>query len=280
MTGTFLDVTLISARRCSNDRCTRRSDARSRCWLARRARRCRKPAPLTVLHSATLCCNIAAATKPLCREALAALLRAYHIDPSCDPTLLHSIAQTAFVVRDWQLVDSATALLLTQNADDANALVWRAAALQHRNDFQHGGASAASGGAGRAGQSCGASQTGAMHQGAGAFRRSRDASASGAGTRRQITRTRCSICRSSKFGLPFRGRLGALRIAHDLRRSIEWRATRAGCDQRVLAGRIAGWQNARGVWRARSRRLPVGGAFSAFARKAGAAGGRPGDFRL
>lgn len=74
--------------------------------------------------------------RPLCREALAALLRAYHIDPSSDPTLLHSIAQTAFVVRDWQRVDSATALLLTQNADDANALVWRAAALQHRNDFQ------------------------------------------------------------------------------------------------------------------------------------------------
>ncbi|MFL9869772.1 glycosyltransferase family 9 protein [Paraburkholderia fungorum] len=69
------------------------------------------------------------------REALAALVRAYQLDPSCEPTLLHTIAQTAFVVRDWALVDSATALLLERNAEDANALVWRAAAVQQRNDF-------------------------------------------------------------------------------------------------------------------------------------------------
>ncbi|HZZ12000.1 MAG TPA: tetratricopeptide repeat protein [Paraburkholderia sp.] len=73
--------------------------------------------------------------KVLRREALASLVRAYQLDPSCNPNLLTTIAQTAFVVRDWILVDSATALLLTQNAGDANALVWRAAAVQQRNDF-------------------------------------------------------------------------------------------------------------------------------------------------
>ncbi len=69
------------------------------------------------------------------REALAALVQAYQLDPSCDPTLLHIIAQTAFVLRDWPLVDSATALLLARDAEDANALVWRAAAVQQRNEF-------------------------------------------------------------------------------------------------------------------------------------------------
>lgn len=42
--------------------------------------------------------------KALRREALAALVRAYQLDPSCEPTLLHTIAQTAFIVRDWSLV--------------------------------------------------------------------------------------------------------------------------------------------------------------------------------
>ncbi|CAE6708559.1 tetratricopeptide repeat protein [Paraburkholderia haematera] len=69
------------------------------------------------------------------REALAALVRAYQLDPSCDPTLLHTIAQTAFIVRDWAFVDSATALLLERNAEDVNPLIWRAAAVQQRNDF-------------------------------------------------------------------------------------------------------------------------------------------------
>ena len=73
--------------------------------------------------------------KALRCEALAALVRAYQLDPSCEPTLLHTIAQTAFIVRDWSLVDSATTLLLAQNAEDANALIWRAAAVQQRNDF-------------------------------------------------------------------------------------------------------------------------------------------------
>ena len=73
--------------------------------------------------------------KTLRREALAALVRAYQLDPSCEPTLLHTIAQTGFILRDWSLVDSATALLLAQNAEDANALIWRAAAVQQRNDF-------------------------------------------------------------------------------------------------------------------------------------------------
>ncbi|MFC6312206.1 tetratricopeptide repeat protein [Paraburkholderia dipogonis] len=69
------------------------------------------------------------------REALAALVRAYQLDPSCEPTLLHTIAQTAFVLRDWALVDSATGLLLARHAEDANALIWRAAAVQQRDDF-------------------------------------------------------------------------------------------------------------------------------------------------
>ncbi|CAB3801235.1 hypothetical protein LMG28614_05342 [Paraburkholderia ultramafica] len=69
------------------------------------------------------------------REALAALVRAYQLDPSCEPTLLHTIAQTAFVVRDWALLDSATGLLLSHHAEDANALIWRAAAVQQRDDF-------------------------------------------------------------------------------------------------------------------------------------------------
>ncbi|MEC5405440.1 glycosyltransferase family 9 protein [Paraburkholderia sp. MPAMCS5] len=73
--------------------------------------------------------------KALLREALAALVRAYQLDSSCAPALLHTIAQTAFVVRDWQLVESATALLLSHSSADANALIWRAAAVQHRNDF-------------------------------------------------------------------------------------------------------------------------------------------------
>ncbi|MFL9916661.1 glycosyltransferase family 9 protein [Paraburkholderia fungorum] len=69
------------------------------------------------------------------REALAALVRAYQLDPSCEPTLLQTIAQTAFIVRDWVLVDSAATLLLERHREDANALIWRAAAVQQRNDF-------------------------------------------------------------------------------------------------------------------------------------------------
>ncbi|AIP31933.1 glycosyltransferase 9 family protein [Paraburkholderia xenovorans LB400] len=69
------------------------------------------------------------------REALVALVRAYQLDPFCAPTLLHTIAQTAFVLRDWALVDSATGLLLSHHAEDANALIWRAAAVQQRDDF-------------------------------------------------------------------------------------------------------------------------------------------------
>ncbi len=69
------------------------------------------------------------------REALAALVRAYQIDPSCDSTLLHTIAQTAFIVRDWPVVDSATSFLLARDVGDVDALVWRAAAVQQRDDF-------------------------------------------------------------------------------------------------------------------------------------------------
>ena len=69
------------------------------------------------------------------REALAALVRAYQLDPACEATLLHTIARTAFFVRNWALLDSATELLLAQNADDVNALVWRAATVQQRDEF-------------------------------------------------------------------------------------------------------------------------------------------------
>jgi tetratricopeptide (TPR) repeat protein len=69
------------------------------------------------------------------REALDALVKAWQRDPACDPALLHTIAQTAVIARDWVLVDESTHLLLARNADDANALVWRAACVQHRNHF-------------------------------------------------------------------------------------------------------------------------------------------------
>jgi tetratricopeptide (TPR) repeat protein len=78
-----------------------------------------------------LACN----DKTLQKEALAALLRAYQIDPSCDPTLLSVIAQTAFTVRDWPLVDAATQRLLANHPADVNALVWRAAVMQQRDHF-------------------------------------------------------------------------------------------------------------------------------------------------
>jgi cytochrome c-type biogenesis protein CcmH/NrfG len=68
-------------------------------------------------------------------DALSALMRAWRLDASSDPTLLPTIAQTAFIVRDWPLVESATELLLARDPADANALVWRAAAAQQRDDF-------------------------------------------------------------------------------------------------------------------------------------------------
>ncbi|MFM0037822.1 tetratricopeptide repeat protein [Paraburkholderia strydomiana] len=68
-------------------------------------------------------------------EALAALVRAYRLDPSSEPTLLPMIAQTAFIVRDWALLDSAAGLLLSHHPEDANALMWRAAVMQQRDDF-------------------------------------------------------------------------------------------------------------------------------------------------
>ncbi|MBN3762663.1 tetratricopeptide repeat protein [Burkholderia sp. Ac-20365] len=69
------------------------------------------------------------------REALDALVRAYRLDANCNARLLHDIAQTAFILRDWALVESSTELLLARDANDANALVWRAAAAQDRDDF-------------------------------------------------------------------------------------------------------------------------------------------------
>lgn len=95
----------------------------------------RMPARPTASRLDKRCWNAPAATMRLRREALAALVRAYQLDSTCESTLLHTIAQTGFIVRDWSLVDSATALLLAQNAEDANALIWRAAAVQHGNDF-------------------------------------------------------------------------------------------------------------------------------------------------
>jgi Flp pilus assembly protein TadD len=103
------------------------------------ALRARAAAPHAVAHDClafgqTLLQH-AGGDKALQREALGALVRAYRADPACEPTLLHTIAQTAFIVRDWALVESATALQLSQNPADANALIWRSAAVQHRNDF-------------------------------------------------------------------------------------------------------------------------------------------------
>ncbi|MFC0400757.1 glycosyltransferase family 9 protein [Paraburkholderia rhizosphaerae] len=72
---------------------------------------------------------------PCLRDALSALVRAWRLDASSDPALLPTIAQTAFIVRDWPLVESATELLLARDPADANALVWRAAAVQQRDDF-------------------------------------------------------------------------------------------------------------------------------------------------
>lgn len=69
------------------------------------------------------------------QEALAALVRAWQLDPACEPRLLSTIAQTAFILREWALLDAATELLLAHHAEDVNALVWRAAALQQRDDF-------------------------------------------------------------------------------------------------------------------------------------------------
>ncbi|MGE8474670.1 MAG: tetratricopeptide repeat protein, partial [Paraburkholderia hospita] len=73
--------------------------------------------------------------KALLREAVDALMRAHRLDANCDARLLHGIAQTAFILRDWALIESSTALLLARDANDANALVWRAAAVQERDDF-------------------------------------------------------------------------------------------------------------------------------------------------
>ena len=68
-------------------------------------------------------------------EALAALVRAHQLDPSCDATLLSTIAQTAFALRNWALLDSVTESLLSHHAGDVNTLVWRAAVVQRRDDF-------------------------------------------------------------------------------------------------------------------------------------------------
>lgn len=69
------------------------------------------------------------------RAALFALTRAAQLDPDADPALLRDVAQTAFIVRDWPLVDAACAGLLERDAADANALVWRSAAAQASDDF-------------------------------------------------------------------------------------------------------------------------------------------------
>jgi len=69
------------------------------------------------------------------REALHALTRAAQLDPDSDPTLLHTVAQRAFIAREWPLTEAATAHLLARHPEDANALVWRSAACQARNDF-------------------------------------------------------------------------------------------------------------------------------------------------
>ncbi|MBP0594513.1 glycosyltransferase family protein [Paraburkholderia sp. LEh10] len=100
---------------------------------ARTARPCAVAADWLALGNALLAS--ANGDKARLREAIDALVRAWRLDANCEPGLLHNIAQTAFVLRDWVLVDSATALLLARDASDANALVWRAASAQQRDDF-------------------------------------------------------------------------------------------------------------------------------------------------
>ena len=69
------------------------------------------------------------------RAALDALVRAHQLASSTHPQLLSTIAQTAFMLRDWPLVESASALLLAGDTADLNALVWRSAAVQQRDAF-------------------------------------------------------------------------------------------------------------------------------------------------
>jgi len=69
------------------------------------------------------------------RAALFAFTRAAQLDPFADPKLMHELAQTAFVTREWPLVEASCAMLLERDPNDANALVWRSAAAQARNDF-------------------------------------------------------------------------------------------------------------------------------------------------
>ncbi|TDG23857.1 ADP-heptose--LPS heptosyltransferase [Paraburkholderia silviterrae] len=69
------------------------------------------------------------------RAALLALTRAAQLDPFVDPKLMHELAQTAFVTREWPLAEASCAVLLKRDPHDVNALVWRSAAAQARNDF-------------------------------------------------------------------------------------------------------------------------------------------------
>jgi tetratricopeptide (TPR) repeat protein len=48
------------------------------------------------------------------------------------------MARTAFDLRDWLAVEQATGHLLARNPDDAQAMIWRSAACQARNDFATG----------------------------------------------------------------------------------------------------------------------------------------------
>ncbi len=69
------------------------------------------------------------------RAALFAFTRAAQLDSVADPKLMHELAQTAFVTREWPLVEASCAALLERDPNDANALVWRSAAAQACNDF-------------------------------------------------------------------------------------------------------------------------------------------------
>ncbi|WP_280530549.1 tetratricopeptide repeat protein [Paraburkholderia sacchari] len=95
------------------------SDARATDWLAL-GRALRQRAVGDIGHT---------------RAALFALTRAAQLDPVADPKLMHELAQTAFVAREWPLAEASCAVLLERDPNDVNALVWRSAAVQARNDF-------------------------------------------------------------------------------------------------------------------------------------------------
>ena len=170
------------------------------------------------------------------REALAALVQAYQLDPACDPTLLHTIAQTAFLVRDWpsgRLRHGVAAGARCRRCQRARLARGRRTATQR---FRRSRTPVARGRARGAGQSGRAAQARAVHQGTGALCRSRNALAARA---RTVAEQRTCDVRPVGAGNSLRAlcrRLGALRIAHRIWRRPERRPPGARRNQHVLAG--------------------------------------------